>query len=85
MPKKISPLADIRKALGAARLATTCEIEARIAAGETVGRVEDGVVIAGGRIARNLSSRREKLMAELPVKPADKSGGARRGERKSVA
>jgi len=64
MSNRVSSIEDVLAALTAAQKAVREEIAARIAAGETIGRIENGQVITSGPPSRDLNARRRELLAQ---------------------
>ena len=64
MSKKASPIVATDRALPAVQDALRDEIAARIAAGETIGRIENGKLIATRPASRDLAALRKELLAQ---------------------
>jgi len=77
MAKKGSSIADVLAALPAVQAAVREEIAARIAAGETIARIEGDRFVSTRLGNVDLPTRRKKLL--------DRSAEARGFERKSIA
>jgi hypothetical protein len=68
MSKRASPIGAVDTALPAVQAALQQEIAARIVAGEVIGRIENGKVIASRSPTRDLNSKRRELLAQARLK-----------------
>jgi hypothetical protein len=64
MSKKASPIGAIDRALPSVQTVLRDEIAARIAAGEAIGRIENGKLIATRPASRDLASLRKQLLEQ---------------------